>query len=329
MTLQKNIKARIMATGYYYPKRVILNKDLETIMDTNDEWIVQRTGVNQRYYSDENTSYLAYNAAINALSNSNIDKDDLDLILVCTCTPDNFSPSVANIVQKKLKLKKDIPSFDINAACSGFIYGLKIAQAMIESKMYENILLIGAENLSKLINFEDRSTAILFGDGAGAIILSAKETGIIDTYISNKDDVEEAILIGNNVAVDNPFIKDKQEAIFSKIQMKGQNVFKFATSTCVRMIKKIMKDNNLSLDDIDYIIPHQANLRIIDYAIKVLKINASKVITNVENTGNTSSASIPIVLAKLNEKKLLNRKQKIIVVAFGGGLTYGVSLIEF
>jgi 3-oxoacyl-[acyl-carrier-protein] synthase-3 len=196
------------------------------------------------------------------------------------------------------------------------------------SGMYENVLLIGSENLSKIINYDDRSTAILFGDGAGAVILSKGDKGIIDAVIANKDDKQNAIIIGNGVPVNNPFKVD-ESAIPAKIQMKGQDVFKFATSICVKSINNILAKNDLSLDDIDYVIPHQANLRIIDYAKKVLKIEDKKIITNVENSGNTSSASIPIALAKMVEENELKRNDKLLLVAFGGGLTYGASLIEY
>ena len=322
------MKARIIATGSYYPDIVVTNHDLEKIMDTNDEWIVQRTGIKERRFSNYNTSYMAHQSALDVLKNANIDKDEIDLIIVATFTPDNLSPSCANDVAKMLDLKKDIPSFDINAACSGFIYGLKVTQALIESDMYETILLIGSENISKILNFEDRGSSILFGDGAGSAIIKADETGIIDTMIANKNDSKKAIVAGNGIDIETPFTSNK-EIEKNYVQMNGQEVFKFATSVFVKSLKEITKKNNLTFDDIKYIVPHQANLRIIDFAIKMLKIEKEKFIVNLDKVGNTSAASVPIALDELNKQGKLQKGDKIILVAFGSGLTYGASLIEW
>lgn len=321
------MKARILGTGVYYPTKVITNFDLEKIIDTSDEWIVQRTGIKQRYFSEITTSEMAYNAAVDALNSSNIDKDDIDLIIVATLTPDQLSPACANLVAKRLKLKKDIPSFDINAACSGYIYSLKVVQAFIETNMYNKILLIGAEHFSRVLDFNDRSTSILFGDGAGATIFGVGDVGIIDTSIFNKDDPNDALSVHNDydshVALSGFEYEDH-----AHVQMKGQDVFRFASSVIVKMIKDYFKKHNLTSDDIKYIIPHQANLRIIEFAAKSLNIDINKFIVNVDMIGNTSAASIPIALDEIYKANKLEKGDKIMMVAFGSGLTYGISLIE-
>ncbi|MDR1782364.1 MAG: ketoacyl-ACP synthase III [Bacilli bacterium] len=320
------MKARIIDVGKYVPNLSISNEDFTKIMDTNNEWIVQRTGISSRHFSEINTSEMAYQAVLNLLENTKFNKEDIEIIIVCTCTPDAYSPSVANLVKKKLKLSKDIPSFDINAACSGFIYGLKVVQGLIESGLYQNIILVGSENLSKLLNFDDRSTAVLFGDGAGAILVQGSNQGIIDTLIYNKDDINGAINIPNGINIETPFTNNQCSGP-AHIQMKGQDVFKFATKVCINMLKEIVVKNNLTFNDIKCIIPHQANLRIIEYAIKMLGINKDKFVITLESLGNTSSASIPIALDSI--KKELKKGDKLIFVAFGGGLTYGVSLLEW
>jgi len=322
------MKAKIIATGSYYPEITVTNHDLEKIMSTNHDWIVQRTGIEQRKFSNHNTSQMAYYSAVDVIEKAKIDKNDIDLIIVATFTPDHFSPSCANEVAKKLELKKDIPSFDINAACTGFIYGLKIVQAFIESGMYQTVLLVGSENISKVLDFDDRGVAILFGDGAGSAIIQASDRGIIDTVIANKADKNKALLVPNNVKIETPFTHNRYcEPAY--VQMNGQEVFKFATTVFVKSLKEIIKRNNLTFEDIEYIVPHQANLRIIEFAIKMLKIDREKFVVNLDKVGNTSAASVPLALDELNEQGKLKKGDKIILVAFGSGLTYGVSLLEW
>lgn len=322
------MKARIIGTGSHYAEVIVDNDMLATVMDTNDEWIVQRTGIKARRFSKHNTAQLAYLSALDTIDNANIDKEDIDLIIVATFTPDNFTPSCANEVKKLLGLTKDIPSFDLNAACSGFVYGLKVAQAFIESDMYKTILLIGAENISKHLDFNNRGSSILFGDGAAGVILTKDEVGIIDTIISSRDDVTESILVPSGVAIDTPFNKN-DDLSTSRLQMKGQDVFRFATKVLVSSIKEMLTKHNLSNDDIKYFVAHQANMRIIEYAMKTLAIDSDKFAINLDQVGNTSAASIPLVIDDLNKAAKLNKGDKIIMVAFGSGLTYGVSLIEW
>ena len=321
-------KARIIETGSYYPEVEVDNFMLEKHMDTNDEWIVQRTGISSRRFSNLTTSQMAYRAALDVIERSNIDKNDVDLIIVATFTPDNFTPSCANDVARLLELDNDIPSFDINAACSGYIYALQVARGLIESNIYQTILIVGAENISRHLDFNDRSCAILFGDGAGATLITSDEVGVIDTKINNKPDYDKTIIVPNGVSIKTPFTTNLNENK-TTVSMKGQEVFKFATSVFVKEIKEVLKKNNLSIDDIAYIIPHQANVRIIETAIKLLKIDSKKVYVNLDKMGNTSAASIPIALDELYKSNKIKRNDKIILIAFGSGLTYGVSLIEW
>lgn len=322
------MKARIIATGSYWPTNVVTNFDLATIMDTSDEWILQRTGIKQRRYSDVGVIEMGYEAALDVLNSSNIDKNDIEAIIVCSATPERNSPSCASMIAGKLELINDIPAFDLNAACTGFIYGLKVAQAFIESNQYRCILVISSEHLSKMMDFSDRSTSVLFGDGAGAVILKADDVGIIDCEIANKPDVNGYLGIKSSFDVSVPFTNFhyfEEPGIF----MDGQQVFKFATSVFVTMLKDCLEKNNLTFDDIKYIIPHQANLRIIDYACKVLKIDRTKFVVNIERVGNTSAASVPILLDEVNKAGKLQKGDKIILIAFGSGLTYGISLVEW
>lgn len=325
------MKARIIATGNYYPDKVITNFDLEKIIETSDEWIVQRTGIKERRISEYNTSYLAYLAALDVLKNAKISKEEIDLIIVATFSPDNLSPAVACEVVKLLKIEKELPAFDLNAGCSGFIYGLKVVQGLIESKMYQKVLLIGAENISKVTDFSDRRTAILFGDGAGAVLVEADEkNGIVDTLISSVVDEKKSLFVGNGIKVKSPFTSNENDnSNRPYLQMNGQEVFKFATKVFVKSLKEMVKKHNLTFKDISYIVPHQANLRIIDLAIKMLDVDREKFIVNLDKVGNTSAASIPLALADLNSQGKLKKGDKILLIAFGSGLTYGVSLIEW
>lgn len=319
----------IKSFGAYAPSRIVSNDDLSKIVETNDEWIVERTGIKERRISEgEDTSSIAVKAATKALERANLTGEDIDLIIVATITPDKFTPSVACLVQKEIQAENAM-AFDVSAACSGFIFGLQTAYSMMKvTENFKNVLVIGVETLSKIMNWEDRSTCVLFGDGGGAVILSKEEgnDGIKDFYsksIGKKGDC----LVVNAMPVINPFIKDNNTN-YQKISMNGGEVFKFATKVIVESINKILEKNSLTIEDIDYIVPHQANLRIIDYAARKLKVDSSKFYTNLERYGNTSSASIPLALNEMYEKNILKKGHKIILVGFGGGLTYGAVLIE-
>lgn len=321
----------IKAFGAYAPSRVVSNDDLSKIVETNDEWIVERTGIKERRISEgEDTSNIAVKAANQALERANLTGEDIDLIIVATITPDKFTPSVACLVQKEIQAENAM-AFDVSAACSGFIFGLQVAYSMMKvTENFKNALVIGVETLSKIMNWEDRSTCVLFGDGGGAVVLSKEEgNGRIKDFYSKSIGKKGDCLVVEAMPVKNPFIKDKDnDTNYQKISMNGGEVFKFATKVIVESIQKILEKSSLTIDDIDYIVPHQANLRIIDYAARKLKVNNSKFYTNLERYGNTSSASIPLALNEMYEKNLLKKGHKIILVGFGGGLTYGAVLIE-
>lgn len=319
-------KAKISGVGCYYPDNIVTNDDLAKIVDTSDEWIHKRTGIRKRRLSTgENTSDLAVMAAKNAIKNAGLAPEDIDSIILATTSPDFLTPSTAAVVQGKIGAK-NAASFDILAACSGFIYGLKIGKSFIESGAYKKVLVIGAEVLSKILDWNDRNTCVLFGDGAGAAVLEAAEEGGIETvHIGTYGDKAE-LLTCKSHPLNNPYYKEDQDT-FDKISMDGREVFKFATNIMPEQINLLLKENNLKIEDIKYIIPHQANLRIIETAAKKLNIGMEKFYVNLNEYGNTSAACIPICMDEMNRQGLLNKGDKIITVAFGGGLTYGAALI--
>ena len=318
----------ISAIGAYLPPLVVTNDKLSEFVETNNEWIVQRTGVSERRISEgENTSDISTKAAKIALERAGVDAKDLDLIIVATISPDMFIPSVACIVQSNLDADK-AACFDISVACSGFVYALEIANGLMQSMNYKNALIIGAEVLSKVTDWTDRSTCVLFGDGAGAAVLKQSETkGIIKSYLRADGKKGNALTIGGP-DIDTPFSKEK--VLQDKyIKMNGREVFKFAVGAIEEAINEVIKDTNISLEEVKYIIPHQANSRIIELAAKKLNLNIDKFYLNLDKVANTSSATVPIALNEMYEKGLLNKGDKIILVAFGGGLTYAASIIEW
>lgn len=318
----------IEGMGLYTPSKIVTNEDLSKIVETNDEWIAGRTGIKERRISQgEDTSHMATEASKKALEVAKISALDIDLIVLATCTPDMFIPSTACIVQANIGAKNAL-AFDISAACTGFIYGLQVAESLMKTNDFKHALVIGSENLSKVVNWEDRGTCVLFADGAGAAVLSkSNEGGIIKTICGSDGEKGEYITLGAN-DVSNPFYEKETEKD-KMLGMYGQEVFKFATSIIPSLIKEILEKSNLTIDDIDYIVPHQANTRIIEYAAKKLKISTDKFYMNIQNYGNTSAASIPMALSEMQEKNLLKKNNKVILVGFGGGLTYGASLIEW
>ncbi|OFI06624.1 3-oxoacyl-[acyl-carrier-protein] synthase 3 [Clostridium acetireducens DSM 10703] len=322
-------KAEIVSTGMYVPNNIVTNDNISKIVDTNDEWIKSRTGISERRISiNENTSDLATKAALKALKTGNINPKDIDLIIVATCTPDSFIPSTACIVQKNIKATNAF-CFDIDAACSGFIYGVNIARQFIENKSIKKALIIGSETLSKIVDWKDRNTCILFGDGAGAVILKEGESsGIISSYMESCGDKGD-FLRCDTVPLYNPYSKCNTKEHINKVSMEGREIFKFAVKAIIKTIKKVLQCSNYNIDDIKYIVPHQANYRIIDYVSKKLNIDKNKFYVNLDKYGNTSSASIPIALDDMNSKNLINNNDKIILVGFGGGLTSGGLLIKW
>lgn len=319
---------KIVGTGSYVPQNVVTNDDLAKIVDTNDEWISSRTGIKQRRITiDENTSDLAYKAALKALANSNEKVEDIDLIICATSSPDFLTPSTACIIQSKLGAKNAV-AFDISAACTGLIYGMIIAQQFIKTKMHNTVLVIGSETLSKILNWKDRSTCVLFGDGASAVILksSEEENSFLSTHWEADGTKWNYLQCPSSKIID---IYSPQYESQNFISMLGSDVFKFAVKSFIKGVKTVLDKSNCSKDDIKYIIPHQANMRIINYAAKVLKMPMDKFYTNLDKYGNTSAASIGIALDEVVDKGLLNKGDKLILVAFGAGMTSGAILLEW
>ena len=305
--------SKIIGTGGYLPKKIVTNKDLESTVDTTDQWIVERTGIKQRHIAEENetTSSMAVQASIDALTSANIQPEDIDLIIVATTTPDQIFPSTACIVQNKLKIKA--PAFDIQAACTGFVYAVSIADNYIKAGLNKNILVIGAEKYSNLLDWNDRSTCVLFGDGAGAVILSAQsEPGIISTHIHADGKYNDLLSVENN-----------------HIKMKGNEVFKVAVNTLSKLVDETLSINNMTKSDIDWLVPHQANLRIIKAAAKKLSMSLDQVVVTVDKHANTSAASIPLALNEAVKDGRIKRDQVILLEAFGSGFTWGSVLLRY
>lgn len=327
----------IIGTGSFLPEHVITNDDLSKMVETSDEWIQSRTGIRERRISTGmSTSDLAYEAGVIALKNAGISPEDIDLIICATITPDYFMPSCACIVQDRLGAI-NASAFDISAACTGMIYAMVTAEQFIKSGMYNNILVIGAETLSKVLDWEDRSTCVLFGDGAGAVVLSqtAKGGGILASNLES-DGSKYSLLTCSAMPMNNPYVDLEMEenpklkiAGQARLKMLGQEVFKYAVRTITDNINTILNKANLEKDNITYIIPHQANQRIIEQASKFCKIPIEKFYMNLERYGNTSAASIGIALDELVTGGELKRGDRIILVGFGGGMTSGSILIEW
>ena len=313
MQIKKGL--RIVGTGHYVPSNVVTNDDLSKIVDTNDEWITTRTGIKQRHFlTDEGNLDMAMAAAKMALENSGIDKSELGVVIVATIRPDNLTPSVACLIQKYLDLPQDMPCFDINAACSGFMYGIQTARGILLQSDKKYGLVIGSETLSKVLDMTDRGTCILFGDGSGAAIIELADNNYYSVLGTKGDD--EVLICSND---DGP----------RHVKMLGSDVFKFAVSTVPKTIFQLLDKAGLTADDIDLFVCHQANRRIIESVAKKCKQSMDKFYVNVHEYGNTSSASIPIALSELNQKGMLKPGMKIICVGFGGGLTWGGAYIEW
>lgn len=321
---------RILSTGSYVPPQVFTNTDLATMVDTTDEWIVSRTGIRERHITtDENTSDLAYKAAMRALHNAGLTVQDIDLIVTGTCTPDAFFPGVSGMVQRRMGIS--CPAFDVNAACSGFVYALTVARGLMTTHPhdYKHVLVIGAEVLSKLINWQDRNTCVLFGDGAGAMILRNDDTlCIAHAYIDAKGDHDYALKSGG-VQLNNPLLPHDMAWDDYRIQMQGQEVFKFAVRAVAQSIDKTLRETGLAVSDIDYFVCHQANYRIIEKIARDLGVSQDKFYMNLSRYGNTSAASIPLVLDDMNQTGLLRSGMKLLVAGFGAGLTWGSLLIQW
>ena len=325
-----NTKAGILGVGSYLPEKIISNFDLEKIMDTSDEWIRTRTGIKERRVADENeaTSDLATKAALNAIKDANLTPEDIDLIIVATITPDMIFPSTACLVQANIKATK-AACFDLEAACSGFIYGMTVAKQFIEINTYKHVLVIGAEALSRILDYEDRSTAILFGDGAGAVVMgSVNEGGVLSTNLGSDGNGKDYLNIPAGGSK-NPASEETLKNRLHYVKMAGNDVFKFAVRIMQEASIKCVESANLNLQDIDYLIPHQANIRIIEVSAKRLKLNRDKVYVNLDRYGNMSAASIPVALDEAYREGKIKKGDNIVLVGFGGGLTWGASVVRW
>lgn len=320
----ENVK--IVGCGYAKAKVRVWNKDLENIVETSGEWIQQRTGIQSRYVTkDENTSDLAYRAAVAALQDAQMEADQIELIMVASATPDNFTPATACLVQEKLGLNgKECTAFDINAACSGFVYGLTLASCLLEK--YKTILVIGAETLSKIVDWTDRNTCVLFGDGAGACIVQRSDSKRMATYTKSNGDVQ-GVLKSAGLPVKEPLVNGEKN--YGYLFMDGKEVFRFAVKAMQESVEKVLEQANVSLKDIDLIVPHQANIRIIRHVAKKMKLEESKFFVNLEEFGNTSSASIAIALASAKEQGRIQPGMKIVLTGFGAGFTCGAVYLEW
>lgn len=306
---------RIVGTGHYTPPKIVTNDELSRMADTNDEWITTRTGIKQRHFiKDEKNQDMAIHAAKMAIENAGIDRNDIGVCIVATIRPDNITPSVACMVQRELALPGDIPCFDINAACSGFMYGIQIARGLLIQNGKKYGLVIGSETLSKILDMTDRGTCILFGDGSGAAVIELADNRYYSVLGTMGDD---RVLVCPN--------EDGKRYV----SMSGGEVFKFAVGTVPKTINELLDKANLTADDIDLFICHQANKRIIESVAKKLKQDINKFYINVNDYGNTSSASIPIALSEMNQKGMFRPGMKTICVGFGGGLTWGGAYIEW
>ncbi len=324
--------AAFRSIGAYVPERILTNEDLTKMVDTTDEWITKRTGIKERRIAadSETTSDMGVKAAEKAIERSGLKKSDIDMIVVATISPDYFNmPSTATVIAHKMGLDK-VSAFDISAACTGFIYVLGVAKAFIESGMKKNVLIIGAEKMSAITDYSDRGTCILFGDGAGAAVISAtenKEEAIVDLHTAADGSLGDFLMTPDG-GTGNPHKNElKSEASF--IQMKGNETFKIAVRTLTKDVVEILADNNISADDIDHFIPHQANYRIIKAVGDALKMREEQVVLTVHKYGNTSGASIPMAINDLYEEGGLKAGEMMLLDAFGGGLTWGSALVPF
>lgn len=319
------MKLKIMGTGSYIPPKVLTNDDLSELVETNDEWITKRVGIKERHVSEtETTSDMGIKASINALENAGITADQLDMIVCSTITPNHVSPSVACLVQEALGAT--CPAYDVSAACSGFIYALETAAAHIALGKAKKILVVGAERLSSIVDWSDRSTCIIFADGSGAAVVSDEEDNYLASVLRSKGGND--VLDIPNITGNSPFYKAEKRDM-AKIFMNGPETYKFAIGSMCNDILYVMDKANLKDEDIKWVIPHQANIRIIKEASRKLPIDKSKFCTNIHKTGNTSSASVAILLDEMNRAGKIERGDNIILAAFGSGLCSAACAIKF
>ncbi|MBS9777547.1 MAG: ketoacyl-ACP synthase III [Gammaproteobacteria bacterium] len=322
-----SVRSYILGTGSYLPETVLTNEALSTKLDTSDEWIFSRTGIKQRHIAgdDESTSDLAEYAAKAALEDAGIDPQEIDLIIVATTTPTHIFPSCATGLQRRLGAST-CPSFDVQAVCSGFVYALDIADKYIRTGQAKNALVVGADCMSKILNWEDRNTCVLFGDGAGAVVLSARDDheGIIASKLYSDGKYKELLWVPNG-----PSWKKSDDRVDCYLQMAGSEVFKVAVSELRNLVGNVLADVEYKAEDIDKLVPHQANIRIINSVAEKLKLPMHKVVTTVQNHANTSAASIPLAFDHAVKTNQINRGDLVFMEAFGGGFTWGGQLVRF
>ena len=325
--------AAFRSIGAYVPQKVLTNEDLTKMVDTSDEWITKRTGIKERHIAaeDEKTSDMGTKAAQKALERAGMKPEEIDMVVCATISPDYFCmPSTATVISASLGIKNAM-AFDISAACTGFIYVLSIAKAFIESGMKKNVLIIGAEKLSAITNYQDRGTCILFGDGAGAAVITAtdkKEEAILDVHTASDGTYADLLMTPNGGSGSAHDSLDR-EAAGCYMQMKGNETFKVAVRTLTQDVRDILEANNVKSEEIDHFVPHQANYRIIKAVGDALKMRDDQVVLTVAKYGNTSGASIPMAINDLYEAGNLKKGEMMLLDAFGGGLTWGSALVPF
>lgn len=322
-----SIRSYISGVGSYLPQQVVTNHDLAKRLETSDEWIFSRTGISQRHVAadDESTSDLAEKAARAALADADLNTDDIDLIVVATTTPTHVFPSVASGLQQRLGTQV-CPAFDVQAVCAGFAYALDVADKYVRGGQVKNALVIGADCMTKILNWQDRNTCVLFGDGAGAVVLTARDDheGIIASRLYADGKYKELLWVPNG-----PSWKKSDERIDNYIQMSGSEVFKVAVSQLRNLVNEVLENTNYQPKDITKLVPHQANIRIIKSVAEKLKLPMDKVVTTVDKHANTSAASIPLALDYAVKNGQIQRGDLIFTEAFGGGFTWGGALIRF
>ena len=325
-------RARMVAIGSYVPERRLTNADLETMVDTTDEWIVSRTGIHERRIAepDESTADLAERAANDILAHAGVRPEEIDVLMVPTATPEYLFPSTAAIVQDRIGAT-NAAAFDLLAACSGFIYGLAQACALVESGLAKNVLVIGAETLSRIADYTDRSTCVLFGDGAAGALIQASDdesaTGFLGFELGTDGSGGKDLLLpvgGSRNPSHMPFARED-----AFLKMNGREVYKFATRVIADSTTRLLEALELSADEIDLFVPHQANTRIIDHAVERLGIDPAKVVVNLDRFGNTSSASVPMAMTEARDQGRLKPGDLLLLIAFGGGLTWGSTVVRY
>jgi 3-oxoacyl-[acyl-carrier-protein] synthase-3 len=319
--------SRIIGTGGYLPEKILTNQDLEKMVETSDEWIRERTGITQRHIAadEETTCDLAEKAARQAMDMAGISADEIDLIVLATTTPDKIFPSTATMLQARLG-NRGAAAFDVQAVCAGFVYALSVADQFVKTGMAKKVLVVGAETLSRITNWQDRNTCVLFGDGAGAVILEAsEEPGILSTHIHADGQYEELLHVPSGISK-----KPQTDHVEERtMHMKGNEVFKVAVNTLSRVATETLEANGIQKEDLDWLVPHQANLRIIKATAKKLNLKDDQTVITVDRHANTSSASVPLALNEAVRDGRIKRGELLLLEAFGGGFTWGSALIKY